>query len=494
MDSIIQLVLVLFVLSLICERMANFLKLQFSNKRLLLMFKMGNTRDRSKDPAEEKRRELRILKLNLLCGVVTAVAMRADLISLLENATNPSSVIGWGSTTKVTAPWYLQAVGFLLTGLFISLGSKFWHDLLDLLLEVKNTKALLNEKTMKNLSSGDFSSLPSATQDQLIDGALAENFERWRTQFGITGASNSFKLTGGQPTAPAQRALTFQVARKVPPGNVPGTVIPAQIYYGGFAIPTDVIQAGVTKANAGNVSELPCDLGNSIARINNAAVNQITGTMGLKIRSTALNKEYLLSCYHVLFSNELGGSQPRLVVKGPSDIVSDAHVVVPSQLDSNNSTIVGTVCLGTLSDFMDVGLVELDPVQSPNISEDVEGIGAIGFTPTDNDNMINRQVRISGRTTSPGPTGTVVSANSTQLIAYEDFGFTHTLQGLIQISPRISDSGDSGASVVDSNNHVIGIVVGSDDGNSYAMNIMGIVNTLNSLNHKLQLDANNLFS
>lgn len=496
MDSIIQLVLILFVLSIICERIANFLKLQFSNKRLLLLFRVGNTRDRSKDPAEEKRRELRILKLNLCCGILTAVAIRADLITLLQHSANASSVIGWDKNSQITTPWYLQAIGFVLTGCFISLGSKFWHDLLDLLLEVKNTRALMNEGTMKNLSYGDFAALPGATQDQLINAALAENFDRWRTQYGITGASNSYKLANGQPATPVQRSLTFQVARKVPPGNVTGKVIPPQIYYGGYAIPTDVTEAGITKANTGYISNLPCDLGNSIARINATATDQITGSLGLKIHSAALQKDYLLSCYHVLFPNELGSHPARTTVKQPSDIVPDASVVIPSQMDSPASTtVVGSVCLGTLDWFMDIGLVELDPAQALNINEEVEGIGPISFTPTDNDNMVNRMVRVSGRTSSPtSDAATILSANSSQLVSYEDFGFTHTLQGLIQISPRISDSGDSGASVVDTNDHVLGIIVGCDDNNSYAMPVMGIINTLNKLNPKLQLDANNLLS
>jgi hypothetical protein len=49
------------------------------------------------------------------------------------------------------------AKGIVMTGLFISFGSKFWHDLLDLLCQVKNAKRLLSDpkeiekiKTQKN--------------------------------------------------------------------------------------------------------------------------------------------------------------------------------------------------------------------------------------------------------------------------------------------------------------------------------------------------------
>jgi len=36
-------------------------------------------------------------------------------------------------------------IGFVGVGLFLSLGSKFWHDLLDLLFTIKNTRQHLSE-------------------------------------------------------------------------------------------------------------------------------------------------------------------------------------------------------------------------------------------------------------------------------------------------------------------------------------------------------------
>lgn len=46
--------------------------------------------------------------------------------------------------------------GFVVTGLFLSLGSKFWHDLLDVLFRVKNVQQRLNEsETYTSVSSVD---------------------------------------------------------------------------------------------------------------------------------------------------------------------------------------------------------------------------------------------------------------------------------------------------------------------------------------------------
>ena len=49
-----------------------------------------------------------------------------------------------------------HTVGFTITGLFLSLGSKFWHDLLDILFKFKNTQQVLaNPDTYKNYDSPD---------------------------------------------------------------------------------------------------------------------------------------------------------------------------------------------------------------------------------------------------------------------------------------------------------------------------------------------------
>lgn len=49
-----------------------------------------------------------------------------------------------------------HTLGFVLVGLFISLGSKFWHDILDILFKLKNTQRLLADaKTYTNYDSAE---------------------------------------------------------------------------------------------------------------------------------------------------------------------------------------------------------------------------------------------------------------------------------------------------------------------------------------------------
>ena len=81
----------LFALSLISERLTNFVKLHLQSIPKIDNW-LGNFRFQEKDPKCEKLRERVILWLSIICGIVVAVAMKADLIYLLENgklATDP---------------------------------------------------------------------------------------------------------------------------------------------------------------------------------------------------------------------------------------------------------------------------------------------------------------------------------------------------------------------------------------------------------------------
>ena len=157
MDNLIQLIGVLFILSMICERISNFLKLKLSDtKNKLKVFGFRNMKVREADEEMEKEREFRILKINILCGILTALLLKADLVGIVNNLSNPGKAIGWvGFKDKASLEYIIQLiVGCSLTGLFISLGSKFWHDLLDTLLYFKNIKKAVfnNQEIMNNLA------------------------------------------------------------------------------------------------------------------------------------------------------------------------------------------------------------------------------------------------------------------------------------------------------------------------------------------------------
>ena len=89
-------------------------------------------------------------------GLALALAVKADLFEMMTHLEAPGDTLGWvtvqdgawvrshASSTVGTAMY--AAGGSLITGFALGLGSKFWHEVLDMALEIRRyTKALKNK-------------------------------------------------------------------------------------------------------------------------------------------------------------------------------------------------------------------------------------------------------------------------------------------------------------------------------------------------------------
>ncbi|MCQ4142563.1 hypothetical protein [Chryseobacterium sp. EO14] len=240
----ISFAIIMMMLSLVSERLANFIKLYFQGKELYIPFiyrEDGNWHYflkvrleilAYKQPTEmaEKEREYRVMIINVLIGIVIATLADANFFEIVKeigslkensglsvkgiliNGFTGNLIIGavymffflWSISLilfsrlqelkddfqkrKYKRPFiawicftiiillifkdknlnseYLRDVnfiaviknslGFIITGIFLSLGSKFWHDLLDILFKFKNTQRVLSDpKTYKDYDSAD---------------------------------------------------------------------------------------------------------------------------------------------------------------------------------------------------------------------------------------------------------------------------------------------------------------------------------------------------
>jgi hypothetical protein len=116
-------VFILFALSMIAERIANLWKLYEPKLRL-----------KKRLAADEKVRERKIMWRTLVCGWLVSLLSGADLFQLLKNGTLINIF-------SATGPEIARSLfGIFLTGIFVSLGSKFWHDMLDIVLQFANLK------------------------------------------------------------------------------------------------------------------------------------------------------------------------------------------------------------------------------------------------------------------------------------------------------------------------------------------------------------------
>lgn len=134
-NSIISIVLILLVLSLITEKVTDFIKLNI------------NSMQKSKVPTleSERQREKKIHLLSITIGILIAIISNADFFKIVETA----RIESWKEVENISL---LSFLGYIITGLFLSQGSKFFHDLLDTLLYVKNIKKSLyqNQQVINN--------------------------------------------------------------------------------------------------------------------------------------------------------------------------------------------------------------------------------------------------------------------------------------------------------------------------------------------------------
>ncbi|MBI4500514.1 MAG: hypothetical protein HY700_05075 [Gemmatimonadetes bacterium] len=129
-QPLINLLALLSTLSIAAERLTNLLKLRDETLR-----------EARPSASEEKERERRIGRRALAVSVLLALAIKADFFQILAHLNAPWETLGWvrpgpsGSPALpvLSAPRLLyQVVGSLLTGISMGFGSKFWHDVLDI--------------------------------------------------------------------------------------------------------------------------------------------------------------------------------------------------------------------------------------------------------------------------------------------------------------------------------------------------------------------------
>jgi hypothetical protein len=140
------------MLSLITEKIANFIKLN-----------IPSLAEKANDEKGEKKRERKIQLLTGVIGVAVALTCNADFFVLITESSK---------IEPLTLLSFKGVVGCIITGLFLSQGSKFFHDLMNTVLYYKNMrKAIYNKQEIENnlLESGKV-----FTADDLITAVTAD--------------------------------------------------------------------------------------------------------------------------------------------------------------------------------------------------------------------------------------------------------------------------------------------------------------------------------
>lgn len=156
MDKFLELTFILLVLSMIVEKITDFIK--------------EHTKNKFND-------ERGIQNLSIIVGVITALVARADIFGFYLDS---NFQLFWfdGKNDFRTEGITRAIAGSLICGLFLSFGSKFFHDLLQLLMETKNLKRkLVNRGSLELVDIGQVDQYLAGNDIQNIDAFLSEYFK-----------------------------------------------------------------------------------------------------------------------------------------------------------------------------------------------------------------------------------------------------------------------------------------------------------------------------
>ena len=436
-------VLQLFILSIISERITNFIKLNLQS----LTERLGNFRDQEEDKEKEKERERGIINWAIIIGFLVATLSKTDLFYLIKEG-------------KPHEDWTnLNWIGVFLTGCFLSLGSKFWHDLLDLLLQIKNLKSKLNEQTGVEFSRiEEVDAFLASYELDLVKDVLIERQNEILAIEGVLGVGIKSDKEG--------YFLEVAVANE----NV---ILPQNLVYHypanrlKFLRTKKILTASIITMN----DKLSITGGLEIGA---EKTTQISGTLGCLVKYKNSELPVWITCYHVLKSKDQSW-----------DVFDNSKIEQVEQPNDNKNRIIGKIKEAKRNIRLDVAVIEpfADKVQ---LIPDVNGIGKVSRfrKVVQEDQERHTAVEKYGKTTGKTE-GIIDTVGYAADIKYDD-GQTHKIYNLIRIKPNDSSKpfsrpGDSGALVVDADNQAIGMIVaGTESGDySFAIPINTIFNEIN---------------
>ena len=458
----------LFVLSMINERITNFIKLNIESvlTRLLTpkcyayLFN-GHTNFKlvEDDPLAEKNRERGIINFALICGFLVAGSCGADLIWMFNNK-------GALLTNKPWNGFWEHFGGYLLTAFFISLGSKFWHGLLDVILYTSNLKRKLGEQADWNFNQiAEVDAYVNAYEADPLRAALINA----RNQF----SSPDILGYGLKKDQSNHYYVEVQVAKDIvgmPPALIyllpTGQVrsIPIRQVQSQLAIPLDEV-AIQPADNIGNTS------------------THLRGTLGCIVRRKTQTDPLFLTCYHVVKPADTQSwdnyDRSRQTENDRIESPNDSGDVMARILEAKRNLTVDIALLEPIVDHFRITSLKIEDIGLVTQHRPV--------TDLDVNTCVVRKVGISSHPAGNGTfsrltTGTITGRDQVKTIDYSDGSFR--LFELLQIkslSPAIPFSlqGDSGALVVDQNGFGVGIVVAGDKDFSYALSLDNVFDQFN---------------
>lgn len=467
LDSLISISLILFFLSVIVEKITQLIRkyapfIKPNSKfrgselghELASFWRNINNKQTGKSDELNKKIEREVNSLSFVLGLFIAGAFHVDLFKMIGSTEDPRSLLFWN---KETAKLYkdgwdvlLLVISFILTGFFLTFGSKFFHDLLELLFYSKNVKRTLTER------------------GEITDNSLALEFKR--------GEEDEFKKFLEHQFSKDEEIITYDY--EFENGKI--------TLYVDDRTNKKFNNALLYKSRSGDYKRFdvliqPVDKDSFTSQQQEIFANKEIahlhlhkgtncGSLGYIVRDKNTNEELILTCFHVIWNQTYDWHRFALA--------SNNMVVCPISGDP-----IGEVFFAIRNNEVDATVIKIAPGVTTSkrilLHDEISECRDVDLE----DKRQRTKVQIDGKSSGPRD-GIIVDINVPARIMYPD-GKRWRLEKLIKIKPidnnPFSKGGDSGSLVVDEFGFAIGLLVAGDEKlkTSFAIPINKIFNQLN---------------
>jgi len=478
LEGIIIVLFTLFVASTVNERIIEFIKIQIPSLYL-----------KSTNSIEEIERHKRVWWVAFGMGLITSLLMDIDFNSLINH--NNLSLSGFGSynswfTGENKNYFFLESGGYLFTALFLSMGSKFWNDLLDIVLLAKNAKRKISGFEPQGVSAiGQVDKYVSEDDFEIARKALEGNRELLKSNYPYADITPCYDYVDKE-----YRLVILVIQRMVVPKvnleeepqvtleekpKKKTTKISYATDYGYiYNFPIKVVNPKKSVLTLTNREDQEAG-----GILFNSATADNRGTFGCIVYNTkgGNQSKQVLTCYHCIksdkqswkrFKQNAGDTKVEYLTSEGDDTIDD----------------LGSILWGYRDGLMDVAVIK---PRDENLVKDLHLTSSVSVPKGHRkvlikDGKARTKVVFSG-ITSGYATAQIIHKSISVDVKYPDSKDLHTLNNLILFShsgrkPYIAPckEGDSGAILMDESSYeALGMIVAADDMFGYAIPIHDIL-------------------
>jgi hypothetical protein len=430
--------------------------------------------------SEEPRVEFAITKLSLLVCFLIALLFRADIFELFDSHGQPHEVLGKRLVFEYPVTWggawiFVRTIfGCLCTGFLLTFGSKFFHDLLEILFEVKRfRRKLADEYVYRSPDLGELDRRLLAGVEDPVRLVLEQHRDRLlRTFPNIVSVARIFKNDGFSYLEIKLRDADSQAIQQYDF---------SYLVRGGAARLEARFILIVENVEPVEAQHLGAPLGTEIRNKRN---REQFGTLGFYARRRADDRVVFVTCYHVVKTEKHRWEDFTTARPEFNEIIAP---------DDDSRQAIGAIISSEFSELMDAAAIELAPNLEPNF-KNIAGHFIRRPHAIQPEEISNTQkpvqVWLYGATTREGhgivyalengvqvkftqEDGTVTWRQMNDLLFVRKFGSELNAPGA-----GLSEGGDSGALLIDSRVRAVGMIIGGNERFSIAIPITRILERL----------------